>query len=372
MKRKIALLIALIPGLMPGCIPSTQALEIATSAKRVQVQAKSRQIVFPAEGLGKYYTSPPEGCFMVQWPMDPAFKSAKGKVQVPVNATVTLATCYAKDESLPLLKSLKPGDIQRLDVLGSYIDPHTIRHILLVKNLEGLVIAGTFIDDATFSRVVQSMPQLNELDIGHIDLTNRSIDSILKLTRLRSLSINKTKINDAGIAKLAGLKSLTYLDLRETPITDSSLASISKMQGLRTLNLANTKVTDKGLRYLISMPNLKRLDLSQTAITDATARNILSKMISLEELNLSRTAITNEGVKALNPLSNLRKLWIRDNLKVTSASVSHLASHKKMQDLELQKSGIDPAGIQRLGNALPNSEVHSKSPCQCRKRERVN
>jgi internalin A len=315
----------------------------------------------------------PQNTFMLIWPVDEKknHMPAKGPVRVARNAYVTLGTGWGNGADLQLLEKLKSDDIQSLNVEGSIVNQDSLKYICAVKGLKKLSLSGTWIGDNEIAMVVDCLPQLRELDVSYTQVTDKSIDSILKLKQLNTLILRKGLITNAGLARLASIGSLNGLDLKEMPITDASLKSVGTIKSLTTLNLSSTKITNEGVRYLTGLHSLKMIDLSNTAVGDAGLTE-LGKISSIEELNLSKTQVGDRGLSKLRGLVHLRKLWIRDLAKVTDASIPTIVSHTELKDIELQKTSITAKGVLALARALPLSEVHSKSFCRCRKRTRVN
>jgi hypothetical protein len=83
------------------------------------------------------------------------------------------------------------------------------------------------------------------LKIGNSNLDDNKLKSIVKLSSLSRLSIERTAVSDAGIGLLNSLSKLTYL------------------------NLVGTSVTAKGLSQLKSLKELRQIFLYQTAISNA-------------------------------------------------------------------------------------------------------
>jgi internalin A len=81
------------------------------------------------------------------------------------------------------------------------------------------------------------------------------------------ISVEFTKLTDAGLKEVAGLKKLTTLNLTGTQVTDVGLKELAGLQRLATLNLSRTQVTDAGLKELVAVKNLHRLDLTGTRVT---------------------------------------------------------------------------------------------------------
>lgn len=71
-----------------------------------------------------------------------------------------------------------------------------------------------------------------------------------------SLSLNFSRITDAGMENLKGLTSLTSLKLDYTKITDAGLVHLKGLTKLQFLSLSGTKITDAGVAELEkALPN---------------------------------------------------------------------------------------------------------------------
>lgn len=90
-----------------------------------------------------------------------------------------------------------------------------------------------------------------------------------RMTSLRVVAVNMSKLNDDDLQPLGNLTGLDKLILMGNPITDKGLAHLTAMTRLRELNLAMTHVTDAGLPRLKSLKNLYALNLAGTKVTDA-------------------------------------------------------------------------------------------------------
>ena len=88
------------------------------------------------------------------------------------------------------------------------------------------------------------------------------------------ISVEFTKVTDAGLKEVAGLKRLLTLNLANTQVTDAGLKELAGLQRLATLNLANTQVTDAGIKELAAVKNLHRLDLTGTQVTEEGAAEL--------------------------------------------------------------------------------------------------
>lgn len=88
------------------------------------------------------------------------------------------------------------------------------------------------------------------LEIGNPDVTDRTLELLLDLPRLRELTLNDSAITDAGLATLA------------------------RLPALETLRIARTSVTPGGLRRFLDAPprSLRQLDVSGNGIPTTILR----------------------------------------------------------------------------------------------------
>lgn len=96
--------------------------------------------------------------------------------------------------------------------------------------------------------------------------------------KIVALDLARTKITDAGLAKVAAMKELKELHLEGTSIGDAGLDHLKGLASLEYLNLYNTKVTDAGIAKLISLSNLKALYLWQSGVTKAGVAALKAKL----------------------------------------------------------------------------------------------
>jgi hypothetical protein len=104
---------------------------------------------------------------------------------------------------------------------------------------------------------------LRLMDLDLDDTRVESLEPLKDLTTLRSLSLNRTPINDVGLARVAGFRNLESLVLSRTRISDAGLASLAGLPNLNFLSLIRTQVSDAGLASLVSLPKLFMLDLNE-------------------------------------------------------------------------------------------------------------
>jgi Leucine-rich repeat (LRR) protein len=121
--------------------------------------------------------------------------------------------------------------------------------------------------------VLAKLPELERLDLSDHDplaysprvpaksylphVTDKTLDRLRGLTRLRELHLGGAGITDQGMAKLAGLQNLETLDVTRTKVTNAGLVHLKGLKRLRTLIVDSTGVTPEGDQLLLQAnPNL--------------------------------------------------------------------------------------------------------------------
>ena len=99
---------------------------------------------------------------------------------------------------------------------------------------------------------------------------------------LVSLNLSRTKVNDAGLAKLAGFQKITSLRLDNTVVGDGGMEALLKLENIEMLNLYGTQVTDSGVATVAALPNLKRLYCAGTKTTAEGVEALQAKYPKME------------------------------------------------------------------------------------------
>jgi mono/diheme cytochrome c family protein/uncharacterized membrane protein len=95
-------------------------------------------------------------------------------------------------------------------------------------------------------QLLQSLSkQIIWLKIGDTNLDNDRLKSLMKLSSLSRLSIDRTAVNDAGIALLTSLPNLTYLNLVGTSVTAKGLMQLKSLKELRQIFLYQTSISSQ-------------------------------------------------------------------------------------------------------------------------------
>jgi len=260
---------------------------------------------------------------------------------------------------------------------------------LLVRSIEGLLTGGQAVRYAPLGVVLQNggaarltslygEPGL-ALDLADTSIGDAELARIATLPKIRFLSMRRTKVTDAGLARLPPSGELWALDLESTDVADAGLAGLCGFPNLRTLvldgtgttdaalpavadlkllvrlSLARTQVTDAGLSHLGGLTRLRSLSLNRTGVTDA-GLGVLSGLTAIDYLGLQETAVTDTGLRHIRPLTGLVQLYL-DGTKVTDAGLPGLAELKELGTLGLKRTMVTPRGVEDLQALLPKVDI---------------
>ena len=102
--------------------------------------------------------------------------------------------------------------VVRVDLVGSQVTNHELKHL-------------------------NYLPQVQKLYLIHTDITDAGMEHLAGLTQLQTLHFVTANVSDAGLEHLKGLTQLQSLCLMETQITGSGFKHFKGMTKLRELTL---------------------------------------------------------------------------------------------------------------------------------------
>ncbi|HEY3967373.1 MAG TPA: hypothetical protein VGM05_22625 [Planctomycetaceae bacterium] len=158
-------------------------------------------------------------------------------------------------------------------------------------------------------RLIASGPRVISLTLDGTRITDAGLSHLRGMAHLRTLSLAATEISDAGAQMLKDVPSLRHLDLRRTRLTNSSLAPLVALRQLELLNLSGTLVDGAGLTCLSKLPNLKALILDDLPLNDGDVA-ALGTITSLRDVQLHGTQITAAGLAHMASLLSLDACYV--------------------------------------------------------------
>lgn len=104
-------------------------------------------------------------------------------------------------------------------------------------------ISGDF-GDGQLAKIAPYAENVVDADFSRTQLSDRSVDTLLKFTNLKSLNLNNTKLTGANLGKLAALENLETLNLYGSAIAKERLSELAKLTQLKKLYLYQTDLYD--------------------------------------------------------------------------------------------------------------------------------
>ncbi len=168
--------------------------------------------------------------------------------------------------------------------LAMALSDDSLVHLEPLLYMEQLLVSSS-ITDAGVNHV-RPLTRLRHFEVAvsgvpAYNITDNSMDILGGLGNMEILRMYFcSRVTDRGLQKLRGLTRLRELQLNGCGITDKGLIYLSAFTNLETLGLAATAIDDEGADLLIqqlpSMPALKTIVISHSQITEK-GRNKLMK-----------------------------------------------------------------------------------------------
>jgi hypothetical protein len=148
---------------------------------------------------------------------------------------------------------------------------------------------------------IDALPDGYRIDVRRRPLfTDAALDVLVQCPEVVDLTMERVSLTDRGLAKLEGLPRLRRLILNDCPLTSEgvrTLATLPLRESLITLGVRGTKLKDAELDSLKMFTKLERLDISQTAITDASLPVL--EALPLRFLSTGQTALSADALEGL-------------------------------------------------------------------------
>ena len=259
---------------------------------------------------------------------------AQGSVTVPEGKELRLEVARLAADDLSWLATLKPNDLQRID-LAHLANNSELGHLKKLTGMKALSFKAANLRHAGMVHI-KGLEGLEELDLSDTYVTNAGLRHLREMRHLKRLDLRETSISAPGLVHIVNLRSLESLHLPSF-IGDRALAQLSTLTSLKQLDLGDTQISDAGLAHLKGLVNLQWLDLGVRSISDAGLVH-LKGLVNLQWLNLQGTSISDVGLAHLKGLTNLHGLYLASR-DITNAGLAHLSGLTKLQWLDLESNG---------------------------------
>ncbi len=240
----------------------------------------------------------------VTWPSDYTMLTGLTRIDTTDSVWMSLRTfapdnkitCVDTDDRLDIVASLlNPEQIKvlHLGIMGSRLDD-----IGQFKNLEELEADTTMSGKAVDLTGLGECVKLKRLKL-HCGESYTGLESLEKLSKLESLSIDKVELKDCTfLEKMPGLKELSVYTGE-----DPDLTVLEKLPNLRQVDFLDTNYIPAG-----EIKKLGQLEKLTIAVNEAEALTALSAMESLKYLDLHMSINQYNAAVDVSPLSGLVNL----------------------------------------------------------------
>lgn len=176
---------------------------------------------------------------------------------------------------------LEPWDDKDLPrIYAEYMQsgPSSEGDYLPYTNRSDLVLSRCEWKSERLTQLFSRRSKWNWVDLSFNDIDDKALVSdIYKLDIVR-LSLENTKVSDRCLESILKMPRLEELDLSNCTITDAGLKTIEGNRSIRTLWLSGTGVTNETLKLLESCPRLEAVHVDRTQVTlDAWDRLMKAK-----------------------------------------------------------------------------------------------
>jgi hypothetical protein len=246
------------------------------------------------------------------------------------------------------------GDLRSLKILNCRVfNDEVVEQLTGLKNLDTLALTNSAITDAGVEKIVQSFPNLVELDLSsNTNMTGAAMKLIASLGKLERLTLLQNRFNDLNTRRLSKMPQLRAIDLRgNMEAGDMTLEVVGKLPHLTALKHRSTAVTDAGLAGLAESKTLESLLVQDFVITNESGPHLakLSKLSSLEVFRCQ--GIGTDGVLALAGLP-LTRLTLRDLPDVGDPALAVVAKLPRLKRLYLHElASLGDEGLRQLAAA---------------------
>ncbi len=247
------------------------------------------------------------------------------------------------------------------------------------------------VSDAAISQLTslkEGLDQVTEINADGSAVTKAAFGAIEKLTNLRQLRLNGSRVDNEACQKIAMVSSLEVLALSDTAVSDVGVAALSGLQNLKQLELTRCGLTENGFRAIGNLPSLKSISIESTNMNNrmldlvCNARTLtqfvmtsnsiddnglaaLGKLETLEYLEMGHTAITGTGLTSAMKGGGLKKLLYLGlySCPISNNGAKAISSIKSLERLNFGSIGMTDDGLKFVLAGMKNLKFLNLSKC---------
>jgi len=183
------------------------------------------------------------------------------------------------------LNGFAPSSLKRLDLTNTGLSDENLEIVGRLTDVEFLMLGNeTYLSGETI------------LDRPRNHITNKGLEKIRQLTKLKGIDLSGLDITDDGLRALSEMSQLMWIKLNGTLIKGSGIVHLRFLRNLSDLELNGCKISSEGYGELLQLPDLNCLGLNNSGITDSDLER-LERLGNLGILRLAYTNVSNEAIK---------------------------------------------------------------------------
>ncbi|WP_437201933.1 leucine-rich repeat domain-containing protein [Planctomicrobium sp. SH664] len=295
-------------------------------------------------------------------PVEPAQSPVTKTPQETIDAFLALPTWQRSDQHLVELAALPSGleQIRELDLSKSPVTEAGLQQLNKFPELKRVNLSDTRTSNDSL-RFASQWPRLEELLLDRTAVDSSGLAHLSKATGLKRLTLSSAPINDPGLQSLESLTGLESLVIDGNPnLMGQSFGFLieqHRLSKLRELNANGTRIGLYGLGNAGAMKDLEVLLVSQAGISDAVLREV-STCPKLRQLDIRDNAVTDAGVKTLAKLRQLKELNLANCRAVTNQSLAAFKGMKQLERLDVSNTACSGDAVRELATRfLPDTVI---------------
>lgn len=222
-------------------------------------------------------------------------------------------TLSHEDKKFMPAEGKTPLTFEQIDAIGWWIKAGAPKSGSIeshIKSPEGAAIMRTFLGLHDQSSL-KALPKIADITNAQSDkliahgFVVKSVAQEFNYLDL-DLSVSRKPITDEMLADLLSIKeSILWLSLARSQVTEAQLAKIAQLPNLMKLRLEHSDVTSNGIKALTALAKLKFLNLYGSNVDDSVFE-YLAQFKALKAVYLTETDVTVEAVNAFNKSSKAK------------------------------------------------------------------
>ncbi len=209
--------------------------------------------------------------------------------------------------------------------------------------LEELKLVSTQVGDGLFERLAP-MQTLIKLNVSKCDkVTGFGVGQLANCSKLRNLVMMECgRINSPDLEPIGKLTSIKFLRLNETRIRSDGFKYLKNLNNLEDVSFNGCKwVDDAALKEICELPGVKRLYLNRCARPSDVGIGYLAQLPKLEVFQISQNRkVTGMGLKEFSPDCGLRGIRFENCEKLSPEGLAQVARLRNIERLVLLKQKL--------------------------------